>query len=236
MRIRFVLYGLLLLVACVAPTTAGAASVPVSPHVAHTVTLVNQTGQTVWVGSPVNADGSAALTGLPTLDSGPVRHRRPSRRTTGAQHWRGTFFARQGCSGPDGSTFHCGSATAVRPRTTAPPANSRSAWPSSTSTRPTRLAPWYDVSYVNAFSVPVTITPDGVAPPPDGGSCATEGCPDDLLPYCPSPDLVTDPGTGGSLVCVNPTGTRRPRTATRSDSHCPLAYAWSGRTPCRATR
>lgn len=227
MRIRSVLYVVFLLVACVAPSAAGATPARVVPHADHTVTLVNRTGRTVWVGSEVNADGSAALDGLPTLD--------PGQSSTvdipehaGAGHWRGTFFARQGCSGQDGVDFHCqlgdcgphvdrcstGEASVSLAEFDFDPSDS--------------LAPWYDVSYVNAFSVPVTITPDGVTPPPDGGACATMGCPDDLLPYCPSQDLVTDPGTGGALECVNPNRDAQTSYSDAIGSHCPYAYAWSG--------
>ncbi|MEV6170889.1 thaumatin family protein [Streptomyces sp. NPDC051954] len=46
------------------------------------------------------------MTGLPALDpgqsatiSGPAH--------AGGGHWRGTFFARQGCSGDNDSTVHC---------------------------------------------------------------------------------------------------------------------------------
>lgn len=227
MRIRLVLYVLFLLVACAAPAAAGAAPVPLSAHVTHTVTLVNQTGQTVWIGSSVNADGSAALSGLPTLDPG-GQATVDIPEDTGAQHWRGTFFARQECSGQDGADFHCAvgdcgpyadhCTTGEQPVSLAEfnfdPSDS--------------LAPWYDVSYVNAFSVPVTITPDGVTPPPDGGECATMGCPDDLLPYCPPQDLVTDPGSGGPLECVNPNRDAPTPYSDAISAHCPTAYAWSG--------
>jgi Thaumatin family len=227
MRIRLVLYVLFLLLACAAPATAGVAATPVAPHLTHTVDLVNQTDQTVWVGSTVNADGSAALSGLPTLGAGQSATVTIPE-DTGAQHWRGTFFARQGCSGQDGSTFHCQlgdcgphadhCSTGEQPVSLAEfnfdPSDS--------------LAPWYDVSYVNAFSVPVTITPNGVAPPPDHGACATQGCPDDLLPYCPPQDLVTDPGTGGPLECVNPNRDAQTAYSDAISSHCPYAYAWSG--------
>ncbi|HEV7515671.1 MAG TPA: thaumatin family protein, partial [Thermoanaerobaculia bacterium] len=72
----------------------------------HTVTFVNGTGETVWIGSTVNADGSVNFTGLPTLAPG------ESATVVVAEsadpgHWRGKFFARQGCTGADGADFHC---------------------------------------------------------------------------------------------------------------------------------
>ncbi|MDI5962192.1 thaumatin family protein [Streptantibioticus silvisoli] len=227
MRIRVLLCALLLVLAG-APAAASAAPAPVPAATTHTVTLVNATGQTVWVGSNVNADGSAALTGMPTLaPGGSATVSIPE--DTGAMHWRGKFFARQGCSGQNGTTFHCevGDCGPYADHCTTgeqPVSLAEFNFDPSDS-----LAPWYDVSYVNAFSVPVTITPDGVsAPPAGGGECAVEGCPDDLLPYCPQQDLVTDPGTGAALECVNPS---RDATSSYSDAitaHCPYAYAWSG--------
>ncbi len=130
----------------------------------HTITLQNRTDTRIWVGSEVNADGSAALTGLPTLDPGQSATISVPEHE-GAGHWRGTFFARQGCGGDDGSTFHCAvgdcgpyvdhCSLGQQPTGLAEfnfdPADS--------------LAPWYDVSYVDAVAVPVTITPNDVTPP-----------------------------------------------------------------------
>ncbi len=229
MRIRSILHALVLLVVCAAPLAAGAAPVgaTAAPRATHTVTLVNLTGQTVWIGSSVNADGSTALSGLPTLTDGQSATLTVPENTS-AGHWRGTFFARQGCSGSDGGDFHCAlgdcgphadrCSTGEQPGSLAEfnfdPADS--------------LAPWYDVSYVNAFSVPVTITPDGVVPPPNGGECATMGCPENLLPFCPPQDLLTDPGTGGPLECVNPNRDAQTSYSDMIGSHCPTAYGWSG--------
>ncbi|MFE5141205.1 hypothetical protein ACFRDV_26625 [Streptomyces fagopyri] len=45
----------------------------------HTITLQNRTGSRIWVGSEVNADGSTAIAGLPTLDPGQSATIRASR-------------------------------------------------------------------------------------------------------------------------------------------------------------
>ncbi|MGW3104230.1 glycosyl hydrolase [Streptomyces sp. NPDC001100] len=191
----------------------------------HTVTLRNNTGSTLWVGSEVNADGSAALTGLPKLDPG------QSATVTvpeheGAGHWRGTFFARQGCSGDDGSTFHCavGDCGPYADHCTL-------------GQQPTGLAefnfdpadspaPWYDVSYVDAVAAPVTITPNDVTPPASG-ECAVAGCAEDLLSACPADNLTKDPATGQSLVCVNPNRDAKTPYSDMINQKCPTAYAWS---------
>ncbi|MFE2537698.1 glycosyl hydrolase [Streptomyces sp. NPDC059371] len=191
----------------------------------HTVTLQNRTAGRIWVGSTVNADGSAALTGLPVLDPGQSATVTVPERE-GAGHWRGTFFARQGCGGEEGSTFHCAvgdcgpfadrCSTGEQPTGLAEfnfdPADS--------------LAPWYDVSYVNAVAAPVTITPDGEAPPPSG-ACAVAGCAEDLLSGCPADNLVKDPGTGTPLVCVNPDRDAKTPYSDLINQRCPTAYAWS---------
>jgi hypothetical protein len=191
----------------------------------HTVTLQNRTDSRIWVGSTVNADGSTALTGLPVLDPGQAATLTVPERE-GAGHWRGTFFARQGCGGEEGSTFHCAvgdcgpyadrCSTGEQPTGLAEfnfdPADS--------------LAPWYDVSYVNAVAAPVTITPDGETPPASG-ECAVAGCAEDLLSACPADNLVKDPGTGSPLVCVNPDRDARTGYSDVINQKCPTAYAWS---------
>ncbi|MER7977247.1 glycosyl hydrolase [Streptomyces sp. NPDC095817] len=198
---------------------------PAADVAEHTVTLQNRTGSRIWVGSTVNADGSTALTGLPVLDPGQSATVTVPERA-GAGHWRGTFFARQGCGGEDGSTFHCAvgdcgphadrCSTGEQPTGLAEfnfdPADS--------------LAPWYDVSYVNAVAAPVTITPNDLAPPASG-ECAVAGCAEDLLSACPADNLVKDQGTGAPLVCVNPNRDAKTGYSDMVNQKCPTAYAWS---------
>ncbi|MFJ9628139.1 glycosyl hydrolase [Streptomyces sp. NPDC101175] len=207
---------------------SGGASIngtPAADVADHTITLQNRTGSRIWVGSEVNADGSAAITGLPTLDPGQSATISIPEHE-GAGHWRGTFFARQGCGGVDGSTFHCAvgdcgpyadhCSVGQQPTGLAEfnfdPADS--------------LAPWYDVSYVDAVAVPVTITPNDVTPPASG-ECAVAGCAEDLLSGCPAEDLTKDPATGQSLVCVNPNRDAKTPYSDMINQKCPTAYAWS---------
>ncbi|MET9857838.1 glycosyl hydrolase [Streptomyces smyrnaeus] len=192
----------------------------------HTVTLRNKTDNRIWVGATVNADGSKPLTGLPVLDPGQSATVTVPERS-GAGHWRGKFFARQGCSGQEGSTFHCAvgdcgpyadrCSTGEQPVSLAEfnfdPADS--------------AAPWYNVSYVNAVSSSITITPDGVAPPENGGECASVGCPTDLLAHCPAENLTKDRATGKRLVCVNPNRDAKTAYSEALTKQCPTAYAWS---------
>ncbi|WP_267717154.1 glycosyl hydrolase [Streptomyces sp. CoH17] len=192
----------------------------------HTVTLRNETDGVIWVGSVASADGSSPLTGLPTLERGQSTTLTIPERA-GAGHWRGTFFARQGCTGEPGSTFHCavGDCGPYADRCV-------------TGEQPVSLAefnfdtadaaaPWYDVSYVNAVNVPVTITPEGVSPPADGGECAEMGCPGALLAACPPDNLVRESGTNKPLVCVNPNRDAKTAYSDAITQQCPKAYAWS---------
>lgn len=192
----------------------------------HTVTFRNETGHRVWVGSAVNADGSAPLTDLPVLDPGKTATLTVPERT-GAGHWRGKFFARQGCTGEDGSSFHCAVGDC------GPYADH-----CSTGEQPVSLAefnfdpkdgaaPWYNVSYVNAVSDPITISPDGVPPPENGGECASVGCPKDLLADCPPENLTKEKGSGKPQVCVNPNRDAKTAYSEALKKQCPTAYAWS---------
>lgn len=192
----------------------------------HTVTLRNETDSRIWVGAMVNADGSSPLTGLPTLEPGQSAAITVPEHS-GAGHWRGKFFARQGCSGEEGSTFHC----AVGDCGPFPDHCSTGEQPVSLAEfnfdAADSAAPWYNVSYVNAVSAPITITPEGKSPPADGGECSAVGCPTDLLSVCPPEDLTRDPGSGKPLVCINPNRDAKTAYSEALTKACPTAYSWS---------
>jgi hypothetical protein len=190
----------------------------------HTVTFENRTGDTIWIGATVNADGSANLTGLPKLGDGETATITIPEHE-GAGHWRGKFFARQGCAGDEGTTFHCavGDCGPYADHCTAgdqPTSLAEFNFDSAGS-----LAPWYNVSYVNAVSVPVTITPNDV-PVPESGECSAMGCAVDLLSSCPADNLEKD-GRGKPLVCVNPNRDAKTPYSDAINAACPTAYAWS---------
>ncbi|MEW1762499.1 glycosyl hydrolase [Streptomyces cyaneofuscatus] len=192
----------------------------------HTVTLRNETDGTIWVGSVASADGSSPLAGLPMLERGQSTTLTIPERA-GAGHWRGTFFARQGCTGEPGSTFHCAVGDCgpyVDRCVTGEQPVSLAEFNFDTADA---AAPWYDVSYVNTVNVPVTITPDGVSPPVDGGECAEMGCPGALLSACPPEDLVRESGSNKPLVCVNPNRDAKTAYSEAITQQCPKAYSWS---------
>ena len=210
-----------LLVALFALTFAAAPTA--NAAIDHKVTLVNNTGQTIWIGSTVNADGSKALTNLPTLSNGQSATITIPE-TSAPGHWRGTFFARQGCTGTSGSNFRCAvgdcGVQAARCVTGEQPASLAEF---NFDTRD-RLAPWYNVSYVNAFSVPVSISPVNATGPP--GSCGTAGCTTHMLPQC-NPAYVKYGANGQRINCVNPNRDAPTDYSNTIKSRCPKAYAWS---------
>jgi hypothetical protein len=200
-----------------------AATTPAAALADHTVTLVNRSGGTIWPGTGVNADGSVNFTGLPVLQDGQsVTVTIPE--STAPNHWRGKFFARQGCTGTPGSTFHC----RVGDCGPFPDHCVTGEQPASLAEfnfdQRDGLAPWYNVSYVNAFSLPITIEPrDASAPPPE---CEGLGCSQNLLPFCPAANLTRwDDGT--PMLCTNPNRDARTAYSDALSSRCPRAYAWS---------
>ncbi|MFL6127411.1 thaumatin family protein [Actinophytocola sp.] len=213
-------------VALVAALTPGAPAAAVAVAVAdHTVTLVNHSGQTIWLGSEVNADGSVNFTDLPVLADG--QSATVTIPESGApNHWRGKFFARQGCTGTAGSTFHCRVGD-CGPR---PERCTTGEQPASLAEfnfdRADALAPWYNVSYVNAFSLPVTIEPRDATVPPGSTECDWLGCSQNLLPFCPPANLTRwDDGT--PMLCTNPNRDAKTPYSDAISSRCPKAYAWS---------
>jgi hypothetical protein len=197
-----------------APAAAAAAD--------RTVTFVNQSGQTIWIGSAVNADGSVNFTRLPILQNGQSATVTIPE-SSAPNHWRGKFFARQGCSG---NPFHC----KVADCGPFPDRCSTGEQPASLAEfnfdRKDALAPWYNVSYVNAFSLPITITPRGASQPPGSPECEPMGCSQNLLPYCPPANLTRwDDGT--PMLCTSPNRDAKTPYSNAIQSRCPKAYAWS---------
>jgi hypothetical protein len=194
----------------------------------HTVTFVNDSGEKIWIGSAVNADGSQNFGSLPILDPG-QRATITIPETSGPGHWRGKFFARQRCGGEPGSTFHCAvgdcgnaadhcATNSERPASLAEfnfdPADALS-------------AAWYNISYVNAVSLPITITPTGGAAPQEGSRhCGVAGCAKPFVQSCPEANLIRD-DQGAPLNCVNPNRDAETDYSRAITGLCPKAYSWS---------
>ncbi|GAA0804804.1 thaumatin family protein [Spirilliplanes yamanashiensis] len=194
-----------------------------------TVTFVNRSAETIWIGSGVSdnpVDSSAAITGLPVLAPGETSAPVVIPTDSPAGHWRGRFFARQRCAGEPGSTFRCvaGDCGNLADRCLTAPSpvslaefnfDPKDAW-----------APWYNVSYVDGVNLPVTIAPDGV-PPATQGACATMGCATPMFTAGDCPGALSADG----LVCAQRTVAERDDGttpyATEIKKRCPSAYSWS---------
>ena len=194
----------------------------------HTVTFVNRTGETIWVGSTVNYDSSVNFERLPTLadgEQGTVTI--PENSWPG--HWRGKFFARTGCTGESGSTFHCavGDCGNLAQKCAINWEQPASLAEFNFDPADQWGAPWYNVSYVNAVSVPITIDTVNATPPwPGSTACSRAGCPEPLLDACP-PDLLQRDATGRPYLCVNPNRDAETSYSRAITARCPKAYSWS---------
>ncbi|GAB7045909.1 thaumatin family protein [Catenuloplanes indicus] len=194
----------------------------------HTVTFVNDSGEKIWVGSTVNADGSQNFGSLPILEPG-QRATIEIPENSGPGHWRGKFFPRQGCTGESGSTFHCevgdcgNAADHCAINSEQPVSLAEFNFDPSDALS----AVWYNISYVNAVSLPVTITPTGGPAPQEGSQhCGVAGCAKPFLPSCPAANLVRD-GGGRAINCVNPNRDAETDYSRAVAGVCPKAYSWS---------
>ena len=80
---------------------------------------------------------------------------------------------------------------------------------------------WYNISYVDAFNLPLQITPL-VRP-----KCKALSCPNDLLPACPSVGRFQDP-QGALVACVSPDRNDAMSPVALYFESCDDTYAWSG--------
>src|SRR6266702_2500694 len=152
-----------------------------------TLTLVNQTGQTIWPGvagsSVPNGGGWELPAGGTTTVSVPA-------------NWSGRIWARTSCNfGTSGGgwceTGDCGGVLACNGATGAANATlAEFTLGGGTS------ADFYDVSLVDAFNVPITIAPQG------GAGCATAGCAANLAPGFPG-ELQDVDSTGNIVACLS---------------------------------
>jgi hypothetical protein len=152
-----------------------------------TLTLVNQTGQTIWPGvagsSVPNGGGWELPAGGTTTVSVPA-------------NWSGRIWARTSCNfGGSGSgscgTGDCGGVLACNGATGAASATLAEFTLGGGSS-----ADFYDVSLVDAFNVPIIIAPQG------GAGCATAGCAANLAPGCPG-ELQDVDSTGSIVACLS---------------------------------
>ena len=174
--------------AITAPHTANAAATT------RTITFVNNTQQMIWAGALNNAGFALPANGGWTMAPGSTYS------LTVANNWQGRFWGRTYCSfdgsgrgncetGDCGGILQCNGAGGVPPATLAEFTLDGAGGND-----------FYDVSFVDGFNVPMTITPIGGATPIPGNPywCGVAGCGVDLNPNCPG--ALQDKDSGGRTV------------------------------------
>jgi Thaumatin family. len=184
--------------ACSTPPTPPAQTNPGSPSPTatgeRTFTLVNNTSQTIWAAAAGNAGFAAPANGGWVMTPGSTFTVKV------ANNWAGRFWGRTYCSfdssghgtcetGSCGNVLQCNGATAGPPQTLAE--FLLSGWGGND---------FYDVSSVDGFNVPMTITPVGGAQPDPNNKyrCGVAGCGVDLNPSCPT--VLQDKDASGRTV------------------------------------
>lgn len=164
-----------------------------------TITFVNNTGQTIWVGAQHNPDATFLPDGGGwRLDQGQTHS------VTLPNGWAGKFWGRTGCtfdSSGSGScaTGDCGNHLQCNGDGSADPISL-----AEFKFNGYQGDDFYDVSYVAGYNLPIIIT---VASPhphsQDPYRCGDAGCPTDVNATCPSELQKKD--TGGKVIgCMSP--------------------------------
>lgn len=156
-----------------------------------TFTFVNSCQYTIWPGVLSNAGSLLLANGGFELQPGQSAQLEPS---TG---WSGRFWGRTGCSfsssgegtcasGDCGGKLQCSGAGAATPATLAEFTLA--------GMQSNIKQDFYDVSLVDGYNIPITVTPKG-----GSGTCGTAGCSSDLNLNCPSE--LQDLNDGGVVGC-----------------------------------
>ncbi len=162
-----------------------------------TFTFVNNTGQTIWPGALGNAGQAIPNGGGWELASG------QSMTITVPDTWAGRFWARTYCtfnSSGSGSceTGDCGGVLAC---------NGAGGHPNVSLAEFTlgggTSSDFYDVSFVDAFNIPITVAPvGGTTSSSNPYQCSTAGCNVNLNPACPSA-LADIDSSGNTIACLS---------------------------------
>ncbi|KAJ4850947.1 Thaumatin-like protein 1 [Turnera subulata] len=156
---------------------------------AATFTFTNNCPYTVWPGL-LSGSGSAppASTGFELASKATSTQNIPA-------PWSGRFWARTGCSNASGK-FTCATADCGSGQITC---NGAGAIPPASLVEFTLAAnagqDFYDVSLVDGFNLPLSITPQGGA-----GGCPSSSCPGNVNSVCP-PELAVKGPDGGVIAC-----------------------------------
>jgi hypothetical protein len=196
---RFIVFTILIVSIALFFSIAGIVSANPEPAKAagtRTFTFVNNTSQTIWAGALGNSGQVAPGNGGWTMAAGSTYT------VTVPDTWGGRFWGRTYCNfnsagvgscetGDCGGVLQCNGAGGVPPASLA-----EFTLGGSTGND------FYDVSFVDGFNVPMTVTPVGGAQPTPGNIywCGVAGCGTDLNPNCPTALRTTD-SSGRIVAC-----------------------------------
>lgn len=172
--------------------------VPARAASTRSFTFVNNTSQTIWAGALGNSGQIAPGNGGWTMAPGSTYA------VTVPDTWGGRFWGRTYCNfnssgsgscetGDCGGVLQCNGAGGVPPATLA-----------EFTLGGTTGNDFYDVSFVDGFNIPMTITPVGGAQPTPGNLywCGVAGCGTNLNTNCPSVLQKTD-SSGRTVACMS---------------------------------
>ncbi|XP_059669636.1 thaumatin-like protein 1a [Cornus florida] len=155
-----------------------------------TFTFTNNCSYTIWPGT-LTGGGSAQLssTGFELASKASSSLNVPA-------PWTGRFWARTFCTTDASRKFSCQTADCASGQISC---NGAGAIPPATLVELVLAAnngqDFYDVSLVDGFNLPVSITPQG-----GSGSCSPSSCPADISAKCPA-DLALKNSDGATISC-----------------------------------
>jgi hypothetical protein len=151
-----------------------------------TLTLVNQTGQTIWPGMAGNFIANGGGFELPAGGSTTLNV---------PDNWSGRIWARTSCNFDASGTGSCETGDCGGLLACNGTSGAASATVAEFTLGGGSSPDYYDVSLVDAFNVPITITPQGAG-------CPTAGCSTNLSPGCPS-ELQQVDSSGNIVACLS---------------------------------
>ncbi|XP_055961490.1 thaumatin-like protein 1 [Mercurialis annua] len=155
---------------------------------AATFTFTNNCPYTVWPGALTGSGSPLPSTGFELAS-------KASSDLTIPAPWSGRIWARSGCTTDPSGKFTCATADCGSGQI---PCNGAGAIPPASLAEFT-LAPnsgtdFYDISLVDGFNLPLSITPRG------GSGCQSSSCPANVNGVCP-PELAVKGADGGVVAC-----------------------------------
>ncbi|XP_037494513.1 thaumatin-like protein 1 [Jatropha curcas] len=194
---------------------------------ATTFTITNNCPYTIW---PANLAGSGPQLSSTGFELGS----KASLTLTALPPWSGRFWARTGCTTDASGKFNCATANCGTGQVQC---NGVAGSPPTSlvefSIAPNNGRDFYDVSLVDGFNLPISVTPQGLVPviSPRGGSgdtCIPASCARNMNSDCPN-DLAVKGPDGNSVI-----GCKSARVAFNRPEYC-CTENFNTSTTCKPT-